>query len=93
MQAYADLAVNLGQTAIMSTILQNELKRQRVRPENPVARDMLPYALLFSAVSLYSQDMTLGLTHEAQVTVFIALIAYLCNSIVMYRQASQVYQT
>jgi hypothetical protein len=46
---------------------------------------MLPYVLLVAAVTLYSQEITLGMTNEAQIATFVAMVAYLFNSIVLYR--------
>jgi len=42
---------------------------------------------------MYRQGLTFDLTIEAQITILVVLIAYLLNSILLFRSAQHVYHT
>ncbi len=91
-QAYSDIGVNLSQTAVMENILQQELKRQRVKPEQVVKHDYLPYILLAVAGACHWQSYDLGLRRDQRVAVLCLLVAYLFNSLHLYTYANRAYQ-
>ncbi len=93
MQAFSDERINLGQLAITNNIVQSELKRQRIRPEMSVKRDLMPYLLLVGALSSQLYKETFWLKFEVQACVLAFLLANIINSHLLYRNANNAYQS